>query len=287
MIRFEVHLDYNPTMILRQLLRLFQNAAGKPPYNLVEHSLASKHLERDVLVDVYQPASLSPKLDLFLFFDGQDVRTMEVGRLQRQLLKEGHPPIMIVAIHANERRMQEYGTISQADYAKRGKKAAATANFVIQELLPYLTQQYQLQLQPAITHIAGFSLSGLLAFDLAWHYPQHFGTAGIFSGSLWWRSTPFDEKEPDANRIVHTQVAAAEVLPPIRYWFQAGTEDETSDRNGNGVIDAIDDTVQLVELLKEQGQAEADVCYLEVEGGRHEPKTWAGVLGDFLRWSLV
>ena len=273
-------------MILRQILRLFQKAAGKPPYNLVEHSLSSQHLGRDVLVDVYRPVSLGPNLQLFVFFDGQDVRTMEVGRLQRQLLKEGLPPIMVVGIHANERRMQEYGTISQADYAKRGKKASATADFVIQELLPYLTQEYQLQLKPEFSHIAGFSLSGLLAFDMAWHYPQHFGTAGIFSGSLWWRSAPFDEEEPDANRIVHTQVTFAKKLPSVRYWFQAGTEDEASDRNGNGVIDAIDDTVQLVELLKERGQMEKDVHYLEVEGGRHEPGTWGRIIGDFLRWSV-
>ncbi|MEL7250498.1 MAG: alpha/beta hydrolase-fold protein [Bacteroidota bacterium] len=274
-------------MILRQILKLFQKAAGKPPYNLVEHLLPSKHLKRDILVDVYRPASIGPNLQLFVFFDGQDVRTMEVGRLQRQLLKEGYPPIMVVGIHANERRMQEYGTISQPDYAKRGKKAAATADFVIQGLLPYLSQQYNIDLKPATSHIAGFSLSGLLAFDLAWHYPQHFGTAGIFSGSLWWRSEPFDEENPDTNRIVHTQVAAAEELPPVRYWFQAGTEDETSDRNGNGVIDAIDDTVQLVELLKEKGQAEEGIYYLEVEGGRHEPGTWAGVIGEFLRWAQL
>ena len=273
-------------MILRQILKLFQSAAGKPPYNLVELLLPSEHLRRDIQVDVYRPASINPELQLFIFFDGQDVRTMRVGQLQRQLLKEGYPPIMVVGIHANERRMQEYGTISQPDYAKRGRKAGATAKFVIQELLPYLTQQYDLDLKPHNCHIAGFSLGGLMAFDLAWHYPQHFGTAGIFSGSLWWRSTPFDEAEPDANRIVHTQVAEATELPPIRYWFQAGTEDETSDRNGNGVIDAIDDTVQLIALLKERGQVEEDVCYLEVEGGRHEPGTWAGVLGDFLRWSV-
>lgn len=271
-------------MILRQVYKLFQSAAGKPPYNLVEHVLTSTHLKRAVKVDVYRPARLGDDLQLFIFFDGQDVRKMKVGRLQRQLMKEKLPPVMVVGIHANERRMQEYGTISQPDYAKRGRKAGATAEFVIQQLLPFLTDTYQLSLSASNTHIAGFSLGALMAFDLAWHYPQHFGTAGVFSGALWWRSQPYDEDAPDANRILHTQVAEAKELPPIRYWFQAGTEDEDSDRNGNGIIDAIDDTLQLMELLKEGGQAEADIHYLEVDGGRHEPGTWAGVLGDFLRW---
>ncbi len=274
-------------MILRQVLRLFQNAAGKPPYNLVEHLLPSSHLERDVTVDVYRPASLSADLQLFLFFDGQDVRKMKIGRLQRQLMKEGLPPVMVVGIHANERRMQEYGTISQPDYAKRGRKASATAQFVMEELLPFLTDNYQVKPIATNTHIAGFSLGALMAFDLAWHHPQHFSTAGVFSGALWWRSEPFDEDAPDANRILHTQVAASEELPPIRYWFQAGTEDEDSDRNGNGIIDAIDDTLQLIELLKEAGQQDQDIHYHEVEGGRHEPGTWAGVMVEYLRWVLV
>lgn len=273
-------------MILRQVLRLFQSAAGKPPYNLVEHLLPSRHLKRDVTVDVYRPTRLGQDLQLFLFFDGQDVRSMKVGRLQRQLMKEGLPPVMVVGIHANERRMQEYGTISQPDYAKRGRKAGATADFVIQELLPFLTETYQIQPQASNTHIAGFSLGALMAFDLAWHYPQHFSTAGIFSGALWWRSEPFDEDAPDANRILHTQVAATDELPPLRYWFQAGTEDEDSDRNGNGIIDAIDDTLQLMELLKESGQKEQDIHYHEVQGGRHEPGTWAGVLSLFLKWTI-
>ena len=136
------------------------------------------------------------------------------------------------------------------------------------------------------SYVAGFSLSGLLAFDLAWHYPQHFATAGGFSGALWWRSKKFRQAEPDANRILHTQVAAANELPDARFWFQAGTEDEQEDRNNNGIIDAIDDTLQLINLLKDKGIATTDVYYLEMEGGRHEPATWARALPHFIQWSL-
>lgn len=211
---------------------------------------------------------------------------MNISKMQQQLRREGCPSFMLVGIHANEQRMQEYGTVSQADYAKRGGQAAATAKFLIEEVLPFLATTYNIELTANSTHIAGFSLGGLLAFDMAWHYPQHFGTTGVFSGALWWRSKKYDKKAPDANRILHTQVEQAEQLPKIRYWFQAGTEDETSDRNSNGVIDAIDDTLQLMELLKGQGQADVDIQYHEVAAGRHEPQTWAQALPFFLRWSL-
>jgi hypothetical protein len=66
----------------------------------------------------------------------------------------------------------------------------------------------------------------------------------------------------------------------------AGTQDETSDRNKNGVIDAIDDTLDLIATLREIGCSEEDLSYLELEGGRHEPATWAQVMPDFLRWAF-
>jgi enterochelin esterase-like enzyme len=66
----------------------------------------------------------------------------------------------------------------------------------------------------------------------------------------------------------------------------AGTEDETADRNNNGIIDAIDDTLTLMQALQEKGKEELkDFTYVEVEGGKHEPETWSKVLLDFLKWA--
>ena len=41
--------------------------------------------------------------------------------------------------------------------------------------------------------------------------------------------------------------------PPLRLWFQAGTRDEAEDRDGNGVIDAIQDTTELIDELAAKG----------------------------------
>ena len=75
--------------------------------------------------------------------------------------------------------------------------------------------------------------------------------------------------------------------PPLRLWFQAGTEDEKDDRDGNGVIDAIQDTTELIDELVTRGFVRGrDVVYRETPGGRHHPSTWARELPEFLRWAF-
>jgi hypothetical protein len=55
--------------------------------------------------------------------------------------------------------------------------------------------------------------------------------------------------------------------PRLRLWFETGTRDETDDRDGNGVIDAIQDTTELVDALTALGYAAGlDVVYVQVEG---------------------
>lgn len=194
-------------------------------------------------------------------------------------------PTIVVGIHAGD-RLREYGTAGQLDYKGRGDLALNHEHFVLEELIPFLEGRFNVRKTAAHRAIAGFSLGGLNAFDLAWRNPNEFGIAGVFSGALWWRHKAFRKKAPDADRIVHDYVRKAKKVPNVRCWFMAGTADETEDRNNNGIIDAIDDTLQLMALLSEKGQIEGkDFTYVEVEGGTHDPETWGKVVMDFLQWT--
>jgi enterochelin esterase-like enzyme len=267
----------------------FLRVPAARPAEVRVHHLDSHNLERRLQVDVYLPSSVrSTSFPLVIFHDGQDLVQMNAAVIQQELIASAAcPPFVMVGIHANGRRLQEYGTIQRTDYAGRGKLAPQHARFVVEELLPYLQQHYPVATTAAQTTIAGFSLGGLAAFDLAWHYPQHFSRTGVFSGALWWRSRAFSAADPDGHRIVHTQVATAKRVPELRFWFQTGTLDETDDRNHNGVIDSIDDTLDLIRELEARGyHPEKDLQYLEITGGRHEPATWAVALPHFLRWAI-
>ncbi len=191
---------------------------------------------------------------------------------------------VVVAIHAGD-RMQEYGTAAMPDYKNRGSKARAYSNFITKELLPFIQMRGKCSKAAIDTAIAGFSLGGLSAMDIAWHYPHLFGKVGVFSGSFWWHQHDLPDDQIDQDRIMHRLVAQTERCSALKMWFQTGTKDEESDRNNNGIIDAIDDTMDLIRVLETKGyKRKVDIRYVEVEGGRHDTDTWAWVLSDFMTW---
>ena len=122
--------------------------------------------------------------------------------------------------------------------------------------------------------------------DLVWKHPREFKNAGIFSGSFWWRDK--DQAAPDfdenKHRIMHRLVRAGEYHSWLKFFFEVGTLDETADRNNNGIIDAIDDTVSLISELERKGYANGAIRYLELEDGRHDVPTWARAFPDYLKW---
>ncbi len=249
--------------------------------------MPSKYLERDVMVDIYRPAVPPWRLlSLAIFNDGQDLPRMDF-KPQLEAAYQSNSlggPIMCIGLHAGD-RLREYGTAGRKDYQGRGDLAPAYEQFLLEELIPWVERNFNVYKLPARRAIAGFSLGGLNAFDVAWRNPGEFGVGGVFSGALWWRYKAFRAEDPDAHRVVHDYVAKAKKIPKVRYWFMAGTEDEKEDRNHNGIIDAIDDTLQLLALLTAKGKEdEKDFTYVEVEGGKHEPETWGKVVMDFLRW---
>ncbi|MDO7876080.1 alpha/beta hydrolase-fold protein [Hymenobacter sp. ASUV-10] len=259
---------------------------------LRQEFLVSSHLGREVELSILLPAgwpSASAAAYPVLYLnDGQDLPRLHlVQTLDRLFSRHILQPFVLVAIHANEERMYEYGIAAQADYNDRGNKAAAYTRFVVDELLPFVQHTYKVSANPAEAVFAGFSLGGLTAFDLVWHHPELFARAGVFSGSFWWRSRGLDDGYTPADRIIHGLVGAKQPHATHQFWLQTGTLDERGDRNGNGVIDAIDDCLDLIELLVQQGLEPArQLRYVQLEGGHHHPDTWGRIMPDFLQWAF-
>lgn len=254
--------------------------------------LSSIHLGRKVNVTLILPPHYSFSFrhyPVLYLNDGQDLPSLRMEETLHALFTEQNlRPFIVVGIHANEQRIQEYGTANQADYAGRGSKAGHFTHFVLDELKPYIERHYRAKPQAQHNFYAGFSLGGLSALDIVWHHGDVFSKVGVFSGSLWWRSRALDQGYNEAtDRIMHALVRETPDKPAIKFWFQTGTEDEVSDRNNNGIIDSIDDTLGLIEELKLKGyRLNEDIVYREVEGGRHDQTTWGRVMGEFLEWTF-
>ncbi|WP_415908746.1 alpha/beta hydrolase [Oleiharenicola sp. Vm1] len=220
--------------------------------------------------------------------DGQNMAAWKLAETIQRLAAAGEiVPPLVVAIAATPDRVEEYGLARTLDYAGRGKKAAAFQRRVLDFVLPEVRQRYGVQAAAARTAIMGASLGGLSAFDLAWAHPDVFGTVGVFSGSLWWRGEDGDWRAAQRSRLAHKIVRETAARPALRLWFEAGTADETDDRDGNGVIDAIQDTTELIDELVAKGfRRDTDVRYLQIEGGKHHESTWAEALPVFLTWAF-
>ncbi|MBS1653618.1 MAG: esterase [Bacteroidetes bacterium] len=250
--------------------------------------LNSSFLQREVIVDFYLPKNVADpsQMSLLLINDGQNMEELGLEVMLDKLYSQNRiSPLFCAAIHANEDRKMEYGIANHPDYLGRGAKAGLFTSFVLQELLPYIHSTYHV-LSFREKAFAGFSLGGLMALDIAWNHSNEFCKAGIFSGSFWWRD--IDQDDPaysdDQNRIMQQVIRHGEFHPGLQFFFQCGNMDETMDRNNNGIIDSIDDTIDLINELKRKGYTENDILYMEMSDGKHDIATWARAMPAFLRW---
>ncbi len=253
---------------------------GKVSVETIE--LYSEHLDRSVKIDFYHTdVDNKSGMSLLLINDGQDVEKMDIDNI----LNDASKPLLIAAIHCGLERKREYGMSVAPNADGWGDKASAYEQFIITELLPFINSRFNQYLFTE-TAFAGFSLGALSALDIVWNNPDVFNRVGVFSGSLWWRSVDQeDEKyDDDKHRIMHQVIRNGEYKPGLKFFFQCGNQDETHDRNNNGIIDSIDDTLDMMKELAAKGYASEDVFYMELKDGKHDVPTWGRAFPYFLKW---
>jgi enterochelin esterase-like enzyme len=275
-------------------LPIFENMPSVNPEirTLETLSFPSEILERSLRVDFYLPPESEDSkaaFDVLLINDGQDLQVMDLESILNKLyLTNAIRPLLCIGIHAGPLRKFEYGTAIAPDYKGRGNLARRYMRFITEELVPAIHLLFPGRLNTRWA-FAGLSLGGLSALDISWRQPEFFYMAGIFSGSLWWRTLDKDDPsyQDEHHRIMHNQIREGKFIPGMKFFFECGTADETEDRNGNGVIDSIDDTMDLIsDLIRKGYDPNTDICYHEIAGGKHDIPTWAIAMPVFLRWGF-
>lgn len=254
-----------------------------------QYKIVSKFLEREVITDFYLPPQATGinNVSLLLINDGQDLPLMPFAKILEALYSQQLiAPVFCVGIHCGTDRKLEYGTANTLHYAGFGSKAGSYTQFVMEELIPFIHNTFQVNSFKDKSY-AGFSLGGLSALDIVFNHPDEFINVGVFSGSLWWRSKKYGKDySDDKDRIMHQQVRKGQHYPWLRFFFECGALDELADRNNNGVIDSIDDTLDLVQELKKKGYSNNAIEYLELADGMHNVATWARAFPQFLVWAF-
>ena len=255
-----------------------------------EDEIYSRHLQEHIKLTIISTPMPDNKgdMNLLLLNDGQDVDQLRVKKTLDSLYKNKLiQPLIVVAIHAGKRN-EEYGVAGYPDFQNRGNRADKYADFIDDELYAYIKKKAGVRKFNSIA-LAGCSLGGLSAFDIAWNHADKIDKVGVFSGSFWWRDkdAAAADYSDDKNRIMLNYIKSSRKRPHLKYWFYAGTKEEEGDRDKDGVIDVVDDTKDLVELIKSKNVCPPnDIVYKETAGGKHEYASWSNELPEFLLWAF-
>jgi enterochelin esterase-like enzyme len=266
---------------------LLESCCGKIKQN--KDSVYSRHLQKHIDLEILSTPLPKDKslVNLLLLNDGQDIAQLRVEKIMDSLnSKKLLRPLLVVAINAFD-RMQEYGVAGYPDYLNNGLAAGKYAAFVDDELIPFIKKKSGIRKFNSIT-IAGSSLGGLSAFDIAWDHADKIDKVGVFSGSFWYRDK--DSKDStysdDKDRLIINKIGSSRKRPTLKYWFYVGGREETADRDNDGIIDVVDDTRDLVSMINQKKVCPpGDIVYIESKDGKHDYASWSVVFPQFLLWA--
>ncbi|MBI1782896.1 MAG: esterase family protein [Sphingobacteriales bacterium] len=255
-----------------------------------EDEIYSSHLQHKVMLTILNTPVPSDKEDLNLLImnDGQDFQQLHMKEILDSLWKKKLiQPLLVVGVHAGDRE-QEYGVADKPDNQNRGSRANYYDAFVDDELYFFIKKKVSIRKFKSVA-ITGSSLGGLSAFDIAWNHPNKIDKVGVFSGSFWWRDkdvadSSYDDNE---NRIMYEKIKSSRKKPKLQYWFYAGGKEENGDRDKDGVIDVIDDTQDLINLMiAKKVCSSTDITFKQYPNGEHNQQSWSHQLPDFLIWAF-
>ena len=227
-------------------------------------------------------------LNLLLLNDGQEMGQFNIKKIVDSLYSKNLiKPLLIIGIHAGN-RMKEYGVSGYPDFKNRGDKADSYDAFINNELYPFAKKNATVRKFRSVV-IAGCSMGGLSAFDIAWSHADKIDKVGVFSGAFWWRDK--DDKAvdyaDDKNRIMINKIRSSKKKPGLKYWFYTGGKEEDGDRDKDLIIDVTDDTKDLIELIKSKNVClPDDILYTEDTNGKHDYASWSKQLPAFLIWAF-
>lgn len=254
-------------------------AAAKRPDALRKHEHFTSHfLEHERTLIVYLPPGYEAQPDarypVLYLQDGQnlfDSATAFAGNEwgadetadELILARQIEPLIMVGIYNTGEHRIEEY--TPSRDPKRGGGKADLYGRMLVEEIKPFVDENYRTLQGPLNAGLGGSSLGGLITLYLGIKYSEMFGKLAVLSPSVWWD-----------NRRILRLIARLRLKPRLKIWLDMGTCE-------GGM--SLQDTERLRDLLEAKGWVEGDdLQYSEIEGAMHNEAAWATRVGPLLRF---
>lgn len=101
--------------------------------------------------------------------------------------------------------------------------------FVIEELKPFIDENFRTSPRAEDTGLMGSSMGGLVTFNMGFRNPDVFGRLGIISPSFWWNT-----------RInIQTVNKYSDTISKSRMWIDMGTKEGFLDKSFDKVVECI------------------------------------------------
>jgi len=272
-----------------------------PRVQSIKHEIPAPAFKQNVQVSIFLPPNYSSQSKLryssLYVNDGQDAETIALAEtLNKLYVEQKIGPVIVIAISMLPERMATYGFSDRAKqlslaaetkYGPVGSRAHEYSEWAAMELVPYIDSHYRTTVKPEARTILGWSLGAANAFNIAWNYPDVFSRVGGFSSSFW-----LSAKTGDISQSLAMKLITSKPIPSnFSIWLAVGMKEETDDRDGDGVIDVIDDSQGVVDALNAKvllakKNALHDNFQLKIyQEGKHNLDTWKTMLPDFLQWA--
>jgi len=231
------------------------------PMAPTEHQLRSELLRNERRVWVYTPFDCgTDEVGVVVFLDGHAyLHLMSATRTLDTLIGRGLiPPLVAVFVDS-------LGPLREVELPCN----SLFADFLADELLPWISHQYAVSSDPGLRIIVGSSYGGLAAAFAALRRPDAFGNVLSQSGSFWWRPDGDSEHEFLARQ------AAESSLCPIRFSLDVGLLETEALPQAPSQLLA---NRHLRTVLRARGY---HVDYMEFLGS-HDEVCWSETLSDGL-----
>jgi predicted alpha/beta superfamily hydrolase len=197
-----------------------------------------------------------------------DARTAFLGRkwgadvVADRLITNGEiPSVIIVGVGNTPDRVPEYTWVKSTRPPHEGGNGARYANFLVEELKPFIDNTYRTYPDAGSTATLGSSLGGLIAGYLGIYHPGTFSRVALVSPSIWW-----------ADRRLIADIEGID--ESVRVWLDIGMHERM-----------LGDARALHKKLIQRGFRDGEnLGYMEDPDGEHDEPSWGRRLPAILRF---
>ena len=238
----------------------------------------SKILKNKRRIFVYLPPRADllrgPSLPVLYMQDGQNVFSntchevpfqWNLDQVANRLIERGRiPRLLIVGLANTPHRESEY-THEHCKRFKTGGRADRYLDFVTEEVMPFIKENFPINPLRTATAFGGSSLGGLLALYAAFTRSRHFGRFIATSPSVWWN-----------NFSIFNLMDKSKLDPGlIKLWVDIGRREMKGRHHEGRLVRPLKIYRHLDEKLRNLGfENKRNYHYFEERLGTHDERSW-------------